>query len=308
MMKNSSPDSSFFFEILTPSELSKSFSIDLESANRLIKEQRIKKNICHITQISCDSQKSEHSPIGKYHNNQEILINTGSHNLNEILGGGLYPNNVYLIYGEFATGKSQICHDLSFNLIKQYKFLNEEGNLLYIDTENTFRPERIIEIARFNDFNDLSILKNIKFLNIKSFDELKRLFKKISIEGLDPTIRLLIIDSFTIFIRTDFADSDKSYKTISQELIEVMKLLIKVKNTYKIPIVLTSQVRSVMSKSVKKRIDVKPVMEYILNEFVDEIIYLRKGENDSRQALLVNSTLLPEKEGSFFITKKGLQD
>lgn len=301
MKKNSNRDLSCFIEILNPLELSKSYVIDLESANTLIKNQRINKNIEVLEQVL------EHSSLEKF-NDQISLIKTSSHNLNDVFGGGLYPNKIYLIYGEFATGKSQICHNISLNLIKQSNFLKEKTSLLYIDTENTFRPERIIEMAELNGYKDDNLLKNIKFLNIKSFDELKRLFKKIEKEGLDPTIRLLIIDSLTIFIRTDFADADKSFKIIGQDLLDVLNLLINLKRKYKMSIVLTSQVRSVMSRSVKKRIDVKPVMEYILNEYVDEVIYLRKGENDSRIALLVNSTSFAEKEGRFIITKKGLED
>ena len=70
-------------------------------------------------------------------NSTEPLINTGSRNIDNILDGGFKPGNTYIIYGPNSSGKTQFCHQLCI----QAYIRNIQS--IYLDTENTFRPERI---------------------------------------------------------------------------------------------------------------------------------------------------------------------
>merc|ERR1712124_79861 len=41
-----------------------------------------------------------------------ICLSTGSKDLDELLGGGIETGSITELYGEFRTGKTQLCHTL----------------------------------------------------------------------------------------------------------------------------------------------------------------------------------------------------
>jgi DNA repair protein RadA len=77
-----------------------------------------------------------------------LRVTTGSNMLDKLLGGGIESQSITEFYGEYGSGKSQICHQLCVNV----QLPSEQGGLggaaLYIDTENTFRTERIFQMAK----------------------------------------------------------------------------------------------------------------------------------------------------------------
>lgn len=93
---------------------------------------------------------------------KNTVIKTGSKNYDAILGNGFYFGRKYLIFGANKTGKTQLCHHLCFQAY------NHDYKSIYIDTENTFRPERIIELADMRDVNNEKLLKNIFVSKIMS--------------------------------------------------------------------------------------------------------------------------------------------
>ena len=75
-------------------------------------------------------------------------ISTGSKNFDHLLGGGIETKSITEVCGEYGTGKTQLCHTACITVQQDYSNGGLKGNALYVDTENTFRPERIESISR----------------------------------------------------------------------------------------------------------------------------------------------------------------
>ena len=134
-----------FIEILTPSEYQKLTGESYEVSHQYILNKRNKSGI--LANKINDSHQNKFKPT-KY--TKKIPLN--SKNFNSLLGNGFYPGRFYLLYGIFATAKTQICHNICVSLQNEYKKLKNPVQTLYIDTEDTFRPERILDIAE-NGYN-----------------------------------------------------------------------------------------------------------------------------------------------------------
>ena len=76
-----------------------------------------------------------------------LRCSTGSKSLDELLLGGIETQAVTEFYGEFGSGKSQICHTLCATASRPMNEKGLDGSVIYIDTEGTFRPERLQQIA-----------------------------------------------------------------------------------------------------------------------------------------------------------------
>ena len=99
-----------------------------------------------------------------------LRCSTGSKSLDELLLGGLETQAVTEFYGEFGSGKSQICHTLCAMASRPLTEKGLHGNVIYIDTEGTFRPERLQQIAVTRGFDALEILK--KYYPMQSIQQL----------------------------------------------------------------------------------------------------------------------------------------
>src|SRR5262249_43425159 len=88
-------------------------------------------------------------------------ISTGSRSFDDLLGGGIETKAVTEVYGEFGTGKTQLCHTLCVMVQQSRTDGGLDGKALYIDTESTFRPERIVSIAEARGFDPIKCLENI---------------------------------------------------------------------------------------------------------------------------------------------------
>ncbi|CAG0905144.1 unnamed protein product [Cyprideis torosa] len=93
---------------------------------------------------------------------QVFKISTGSSELDKLLGGGIESMSITEVFGEFRTGKTQIAHTLC--VTAQIPTANYSGGkVILIDTENTFRPNRLRSIAdRFRLDHD-EVLENVLY-------------------------------------------------------------------------------------------------------------------------------------------------
>jgi len=92
---------------------------------------------------------------------QVLKLTSGSKALDELFGGGFETQAICEVYGEFGSGKTQIGHQLAVNTILKAEEGGLGGEVFYIDTEDTFRPERITQMARGVGLDPEQVLERI---------------------------------------------------------------------------------------------------------------------------------------------------
>lgn len=237
-------------------------------------------------------------------------ITTGSKKLNELLGGGVETQSITELFGEFGSGKTQICHQLAVNVQLPEEEGGLNGSAVIIDTENTFRPERIIQMAEAKNLDGNEVLKNIYVAQAYNsnhqmllVDNAKELAEKLKKDG--KPVKLLIVDSLMSHFRAEYVGrgtlADRQQK-LNRHLHDLMKF----GELYNAAIVVTNQVMA--KPDVMFGDPTKPVGGHIVAHTATYRIYLRKGRGDLRIARLIDSPHLPEGEAIFKVTEKGIED
>jgi len=233
-------------------------------------------------------------------------ITTGSQELDNLFGGGIETGCVIEFFGEFRTGKTQIAHQLCVNVQLPREDGGLNGNALYIDTEGTFRPERIIQMAEGLDLDHKKVLKNIVFGRAYNSDHQILLIKEATNLIKEKNIKLVIVDSLIGHFRSEYVGRGtlaNRQQTINTHLHDLLRL------TDIFPelcVMVTNQVQS------------KPDVFYgnptvaaggnIVAHGSTIRIYLRKGKGEQRVAKMIDAPHLPEGEAVFSITENGIID
>jgi len=238
-------------------------------------------------------------------------LTTGSINLNNLLSNrGLASRKITLLYGKFRSGKSQIAHQCCVNAYQQYQENLPKYVSLFIDTEGTFRPERIQQMAEFMELPVDDVLKRIYVIQIQSYSEFKLAFTKIEELISNHEIKFLTIDSLTNYVRLEIAKKEKEVNLIITEFSQILRKLSNFAIKLNIPVLCTSQVSSTMNNF--NFFDVVPILSTTLNTYIKEWILL--GENPQisstgrRFAHLVNSESNSEEIIQFLISTEGIKD
>ncbi len=242
-------------------------------------------------------------------------LTTGSINLDKLLlKKGLPSRKITLLYGKFRSGKSQIAHQCCVNVYQQFQEKLPKYVSLFIDTEGTFRPERIQQMADAQGLPVEDVLKRIYVIQIQSNSEFKLAFSKIEEILLNHKIKFLTIDSLTNYIRLEISKKEKEVNLIISEFSQILRKLSKLAIKLNIPILCTSQVISTMNNF--NFFDIVPILSTTLNTYIKEWILL--GENPQissmpenigrRFAHLVNSESNSEEITQFIISTEGIKD
>ncbi|KAI0322672.1 Rad51-domain-containing protein [Amylostereum chailletii] len=133
-----------------------------------------------------------------------VHITTGSKNLDTLLGGGIETGSITEFFGEFRTGKSQICHTLAVTCQLPVDMGGGEGKCLYIDTEGTFRPVRLLAVAERFGLNGEEVLDNVAYARAYNADHQHQLLTAASALMSESRFCLLIVDSATALFRSDY--------------------------------------------------------------------------------------------------------
>ncbi|MGB5910332.1 MAG: ATPase domain-containing protein [Promethearchaeia archaeon] len=231
---------------------------------------------------------------------QSNISCSGSKHLTEILNGGFYSGKKYLIFGENSTGKTQLCHQLCVEAYKKF------SNSIFIDTENTFRPERIKELADTQKLNSTKVLKSILVSKIMSNSMLLLNLKNIKNLIKHKNFKVILIDSINNYYRLEQADSNISYLKAKTTFIKILEYFNNLTNKYKLITIATAQITpNFVNNSI---INHTPVGIQYLSHFFSEFLYLSIKEDSTGHAHLVNSFILPEKKALYKITSEGIQD
>ena len=238
---------------------------------------------------------------------QNILkLTTGSRKLDALLGGGIETQSITEFYGEYGSGKSQIAHQLCVNVQLPVEEGGLDGGALYIDTENTFRVERISQMARHMGLDPEDVLKHIILAEAYTSDHQIFLLENADKVIKENNIRLIVIDSLTSHFRSEYIGRE-SLAERQQKLNQHMHKLIRLARAFNAAAVVTNQVMS--SPDVFFGDSIRPIGGHIVAHTSHTRIYLRKaGRGPVRIARLVSSPYLPEGECIFRITENGIED
>ncbi len=239
---------------------------------------------------------------------EEIFrITTGSKELDNLLGGrGVETKAITEAFGSFGSGKTQLGLSLAVNVQLPLEKGGAEGKAVYIDTEGTFRPERIKQIAEAKGANPESVLKNIFVARAFNSDHQILLIDKVGemIKNGEP-IRIVIVDSLTAHFRAEFSGRGQLADR-QQKLNKYLHNLMKIGEQYNLAIYVTNQVMA--NPAMMFGDPTTAIGGNIVGHASTFRMYIRKGKKGSRVAKLIDSPNLPDNECVFFVGSKGVSD
>ncbi len=235
-----------------------------------------------------------------------LRLTSGSKVVDRLLDGGLETQTITEFYGEYGTGKSQICHQLCVNVQLPPERGGLNGAALYVDTENTFRTERILQMSRFLGLDPQQVVKNIIYAEAYTSDHQMFLLDKADEVIKANNVKLIIVDSLTAHFRSEYIGREMLAPR-QQKLNKHMHKLIGLARAFNAVAVVTNQVMA--KPDVFFGDAVHPIGGHIVGHTSHTRLYLRRAAHGPvRIARLVSSPYLPEGEEIFKVTENGIED
>ena len=290
--------------VASPAELASAAEVGENTASKIVAAAKKCSNIGGFE--TGDTVFERRKQVGK--------LKTSSSALDELLGGGVETQSITEFYGEFGSGKTQAAHQLAVNAQLPPEEGGLGGSVIMIDTENTFRPERIAQMVKgLKDGEDREpeeFLKNIhvaraynsnhQILLVESASELAE-----KMRDSDKPVRLIIVDSLTAHFRAEYVGrgtlADRQGK-----LNKHMHDLMRFGDLNNAVVMVTNQVQAKPDAFFGD--PTRPVGGHIVGHTATFRLYLRKSKGEKRIARLVDSPNLPEGEAIFSVTTEGLRD
>jgi len=232
-------------------------------------------------------------------------VTTMSKKLDALLGGGVESQAVTEMHGMFGSGKTQVGFQLSLTVQRPIKEGGMNGSCIYLDAENTFRPERIKQMAEALSMNPKEALENIHVARAYNSDHQMLLAEKAGEMIREKNIKLLVVDSVTSNFRADFIGRGE-LATRQQKLNRHLHTLQRLSDVYNIAVYMTNQVMA--RPDILFGDPTVPIGGHILGHFSTYRIYLRKSKGETRIARMIDAPNLPEGEAVFRISPEGIRD
>ena len=232
-------------------------------------------------------------------------ITSGCKALDSLLGKGFETQAITELIGEYGSGKTQICHQLCVTV----QLPLEKGGLgakaLFIDTEGTFRPERIAQIAESFDLDPTEVLNNIIYARAYNSDHQMLLADEAARLVPENNIKLLVVDSVITHFRSEYPGREV-LAVRQQKLNQHIHQLLRIADIYDVAVVVTNQIQS--TPDVFFGNPNKPAGGNVLAHGSTYRIWLRKAKESRRIARIIDSPMHPEGEALFVITPAGIKD
>ncbi|KAG1671726.1 DNA repair protein RAD51 1 [Nymphon striatum] len=251
-----------------------------------------------------------------------IKITTGSKELDKLLGSGIETGSITEIFGEFRTGKSQLSHTLAVTCQLPIDHNGGEGKCLFIDTEGTFRPERLLAVAESYELlrkgecalharyglSGSDVLDNVAYARAYNTDHQTQLLIQASAMMAESRYALLIVDSATALYRTDYSGRGE-LSARQNHLGRFLRMLLRLADEFGVAVVITNQVVAQVDGAAMFCADSKkPIGGNIMAHASTTRLSLRKGRGETRICKIYDSPLLPEAEAMFAINSDGIGD
>ena len=236
---------------------------------------------------------------------QVTKLTTGSKAFDELIGGGVESQSIMEFFGEFGSSKTQVCFQLAVNATLPEEKGGLDSDVIIIDSENTFRPERIIQMATYLGADPEETLKRIHVARAFNSQHQVLLVEKAMDLAKDLKVRLLIVDSLTSHFRAEYVGRGALAER-QQVLNRHMHDLLNFATLNNAAIVVTNQVAAKPDAFFGD--PTRPIGGHIVGHTATFRVYLRKGKAGKRIARLIDSPNLPEGEAVFMVTEDGIKD
>ncbi len=232
-------------------------------------------------------------------------ITTGSKNLDELLGGGAEANAITEAYGRFASGKTQLGFQITVNAQKPIEQGGLGGNVLFVDTEGTFRPDRIEQIAKAAGMDPKQVLDNIFVVRATTTDQQILAIERADKLVKESNVKLIVVDSLMSLFRSEFVGRGALNERQGKLNIHIHKLQ-KLADNYDLAVYITNQVMD--NPGILFGDPTTPVGGNIVAHAATTRLYMRKSKEEKRIVRLVDSPNMPEGEAIIKITPDGIKD
>ncbi|MFC4451614.1 DNA repair and recombination protein RadA [Halorussus aquaticus] len=276
----------------------------------------------------------DEADVGSFETGAEVLkrradIGKSSWNVpavDEMLGGGVETQSITEVYGEFGAGKSQVTHQLSVNAQLPEDHGGLEGGVLFVDSEDTFRPERIDDMVRGLEDDakraaaerygvqteDALVEAMLDRIHVaKAFNSNHQMLLAEKAEELikdrgdsEEPIRMVCVDSLTAHFRAEYVGRGELAER-QQKLNKHLHDLVRVASLHDVAVVVTNQVQSNPDSYFGD--PTKPIGGNILGHASTFRMYLRKSKGNKRIVRLVDAPNLADGEAVMRVTNDGLK-
>jgi len=231
-------------------------------------------------------------------------ITTGSKNLDDLLGGGIESWAITEFFGEFGSGKTQICQTLCVTVQLPKGQGGLDAGAVYVDTEGTFRPERIAEIAEARGLKPDDVLEKITVARAYNSSHQELIVRDLGGVIEREKLKLVVLDSAVAHYRAEFVGRGTLAER-QQRLNRFMHQLLRTAEVYNVAVVATNQVQAAPDSFFGD--PTRPTGGHVVAHTSTYRIYLRKAAKN-RIARMVDSPYHPERDAVFMLDDKGVDD
>ncbi|NYT10921.1 MAG: DNA repair and recombination protein RadA [Methanomassiliicoccales archaeon] len=272
--------------------------------------------VCDIgesTAVKIIAAAKRAADVGGFETGEEIMerrqsinkLTSGSKAFDELMGGGFETQSIVEFFGEFGSGKTQICFQLAVNATLPVERGGLDGEVIIIDTENTFRPERIVQMSRALDVDPLETLQKIHVARAFNSHHQTLLVDKATELAKEKNVRLLVVDSLTAHFRAEYVGRGALAER-QQSLNKHMHDLLRFSDLNNAVIAVTNQVSAKPDAFFGD--PTRPIGGHVVGHTATFRLYLRKSKAGKRIVRLIDSPNLPEAEAVITVLEDGVRD
>jgi DNA repair protein RadA len=236
----------------------------------------------------------------------EQKLSTLVPSIDELFDGGLSVGNMYELIGEYGTGKTQLCFQLSIAATLEKERGGLDGSVLFMDTEGTFKVKRIEEMAKHRNLNPTDVLQKIYFARIYTPDHLELLLRtKVPELIKEKNVKLIVIDSLIKLYRSNMPGRENLAER-QQRLNIVLSRLNTFAERFKLVVVYTNQI--VANPVAFTTEPMRPAGGNIVAHAAQYRVELSKKGKVRMMRVIDSPDIPPDKVACFSITYAGIED
>lgn len=236
-----------------------------------------------------------------------LTLTTGSVELDKLLEGGIETGSITEVFGEFRTGKTQMCHTLCVTCQMAVTDGGAEGKAIYIDTEGTFRPARLQAIAERFGLDPALALENVAYARAHNSEHQMELLKMAAAIMSQDRYALMVVDSATALFRTDFTGRGELSER-QMLMAQFLRQLTRLAEEFGVAVFITNQVVANPDGMSFAKDSTKPIGGNIMAHASTTRLRLRKGRGENRICTVFDSPTLPEADAQFALGAAGICD